>query len=123
MEAIIEVELIIGKQPVVPEVGSTESQNRFNIVFQNFIRVFCRKKHPLVIFLDDLQWVDSATLKLIQLMMTDSQSQYLFLIGAYRDNEVNRNHPLMITLEGLKKEGVDIKQITLAPLKQEHIST
>ncbi|WP_407882919.1 ATP-binding protein, partial [Scytonema sp. NUACC26] len=122
IDVIPEVELIIGKQPVVPEIGSTESQNRFNIVFQNFIRVFCRKEHPLVIFLDDLQWVDSATLKLIQLMMTDSKSQYLFLIGAYRDNEVNPNHPLIMTLEGLKKEGVDINQITLAPLKQEHIS-
>jgi predicted ATPase/signal transduction histidine kinase/CheY-like chemotaxis protein/tRNA A-37 threonylcarbamoyl transferase component Bud32 len=122
INVIPEVELIIGKQPAVPEVGSTESQNRFNIVFQNFIRVFCREEHPLVIFLDDLQWVDSATLKLIQLMMTDSESQYLFLIGAYRDNEVNPNHSLMMMLEGLRKEGVDIKQITLAPLKQEHIS-
>ncbi|WP_442994301.1 ATP-binding response regulator [Scytonema sp. PRP1] len=122
IDVIPEVELIIGKQPAVPEVGSTESQNRFNIVFQNFIRVFCRKEHPLVIFLDDLQWVDSATLKLIQLMMTDSESQYLFMIGAYRDNEVNPNHPLMMTLEGLRQKGVDIKQITLAPLKQEHIS-
>ncbi|BAY50526.1 ATP-binding region ATPase domain protein (plasmid) [Scytonema sp. HK-05] len=122
IDVIPEVELIIGKQPAVPEVGSTESQNRFNIVFEKFIRVFCRKEHPLVIFLDDLQWVDSATLKLIQLMMTDSESQYLFLIGAYRDNEVNRNHPLMMTLEGLIKERVDINQIRLAPLKQEHIS-
>ncbi|MBD2527606.1 hybrid sensor histidine kinase/response regulator [Nostoc sp. FACHB-133] len=121
INVIPEVELIIGKQPSVPEVGSTESQNRFNIVFQKFIRAFCRKEHPLVIFLDDLQWVDSATLKLIQLMMTDSESQYLFLIGAYRDNEVNPNHSLMM-LEGLRKEGVDINQITLAPLKQEHIS-
>ena len=66
IDVIPEVELIIGKQPPVPEVGATEAQNRFNLVFQKFIRVFCAKEHPLVIFLDDLQWVDSATLKLIE---------------------------------------------------------
>jgi PAS domain S-box-containing protein len=116
IDAIPEVELIIGKQPPVPEVGTTETQNRFNRVFQQFIRVFGSAEHPLVIFLDDLQWADSATLKLIELMMTDTQTQYLFLIGAYRDNEVNYSHPLRIMLEGLRKEGATTSQITLAPL-------
>ena len=74
---IPEVELIIGKQPAVMELGSTESQNRFNLVFQNFISVFTKQEHPLVIFLDDLQWADSASLKLIQLLMTELDSQYL----------------------------------------------
>ncbi|WP_017315697.1 trifunctional serine/threonine-protein kinase/ATP-binding protein/sensor histidine kinase [Mastigocladopsis repens] len=122
IDVIPEVELIIGKQPDVPEVEPTESQNRFNRVFQNFIRVFCAKEHPLVIFLDDLQWVDSATLKLIELMMTDSETQYLFLIGAYRDNEVNATHLLMMTLEKLRKQGQTINSITLAPLGLESIS-
>ncbi len=117
IDVIPEVESIVGKQPAVPNLGATESQNRFNRVFQNFIRVFCSHEHPLVIFLDDLQWVDSATLKLIELMMGDREIQYLFLIGAYRDNEVNPTHPLMMTLEGLKKEEVAIAQITLAPLE------
>ncbi len=117
IDIIPEVELIIGKQPPVPELGPTESQNRFNLVFQNFIRAFCTKEHPLAIFLDDLQWADSATLKLIELMMTDDETQYLFLIGAYRDNEVSPTHPLMMTLEGLQKQ-----EITLAPLEVEHIS-
>ncbi|MBD2067787.1 AAA family ATPase [Leptolyngbya sp. FACHB-671] len=116
IDVIPEVELIIGKQPPVPEVGATEAQNRFNRVFGQFIRVFGSAEHLLVIFLDDLQWVDSATLKLIELMMTDTQTQYLFLIGAYRDNEVNYSHPLAIMLEGLRKEGATISQITLAPL-------
>jgi len=116
IDAIPEVELIIGKQPPVPEVGTTETQNRFNRVFQQFIRVFGSAEHPLAIFLDDLQWADSATLKLIELMMTDAQTQYLFLIGAYRDNEVNYSHPLTIMLEGLRKEGATTSQITLAPL-------
>ncbi|MEG4502964.1 AAA family ATPase [Microcoleus sp. F6_B4] len=122
IDVIPEVELIVGKQPPVPELGPTESQNRFNLVFQNFIRTFCTKEHPSVIFLDDLQWADSASLKLIQLMMTDTDMQYLFLIGAYRDNEVSPTHPLMMTLEGLCNQGATINQITLTPLDSEHIS-
>ena len=122
IDVIPEVELIIGKQPAVPEVGLTESQNRFNRVFQSFIRAFCSKEHPLVIFLDDLQWVDSATLKLIELMMTDSETQYLFLIGAYRDNEVESSHQLMMTIERLRKEGATINQMALVPLAPEAIA-
>jgi len=122
IDVIPEVELIVGTQPPVPELGASESQNRFNIVFGNFIRAFCTKEHPLVIFLDDLQWADSATLKLIELMMTDADMQYLFLIGAYRDNEVSPSHPLIMTLDGLLKEGATINYITLAPLALENIS-
>lgn len=122
IDVIPEVELIVGKQPAVPELGSTESQNRFNLVFGNFIRAFCSKEHPLVIFLDDLQWADSATLKLIQLMMTDAETQYLLLIGAYRDNEVNATHPFIMALEDIRSSGATINQITLTPLALEHIS-
>jgi predicted ATPase/serine phosphatase RsbU (regulator of sigma subunit)/tRNA A-37 threonylcarbamoyl transferase component Bud32 len=122
IDVIPEVELIVGEQPPVPKLGASESQNRFNIVFSNFIRAFCTKKHPLVIFLDDLQWADSATLNLIELMMTDADMQYLFLIGAYRDNEVSPTHPLMMTLDGLLKDGATINYITLAPLELENIS-
>jgi predicted ATPase/serine phosphatase RsbU (regulator of sigma subunit)/tRNA A-37 threonylcarbamoyl transferase component Bud32 len=122
IDVIPEVELIVGKQPAVPELGPAESQNRFNLIFGHFIRAFCAKEHPLVIFLDDLQWADSATLNLIKLMMTDADTQYLFLIGAYRDNEVNPTHPLMITLDGLRNVGATVNFITLAPLHSKHIS-
>lgn len=122
IDVIPEVELIIGPQPAVPELGATEIQNRFNLVFQNFIRVFCSESHPLVIFLDDLQWADSATLKLMELMMTDADTQYLFLIGAYRDNEVSPTHPLIITLEELGKVGAIINQITLTTLNLNCVS-
>jgi tRNA A-37 threonylcarbamoyl transferase component Bud32 len=74
IDVIPEVEFIIGKQPPVPEVGATEAQNRFNLTFQRFVRAFCAKEHPLVIFLDDLQWIDSATLKLIELILLDEQT-------------------------------------------------
>ncbi|MBW4428932.1 MAG: AAA family ATPase [Nostoc desertorum CM1-VF14] len=116
IDVIPEVELIIGKQPPVPDVDATQAQNRFNLIFQKFVRVFCSKSHPLVIFLDDLQWIDCATLKLIELMLLDEQTQSLFLIGAYRDNEVNPTHPLVLTLERLRKQGAVLGEIILAPL-------
>ena len=122
IDVIPEVELIIGKQPPAPEVGATEAQNRFNRIFQSFVRVFCDKSHPLVIFLDDLQWIDSATLKLIELMLLDEQIQSLFLIGAYRDNEVNSTHPLALMLERLRKQGVVFQEIILTPLTLEPLS-
>ncbi|MEG4534835.1 AAA family ATPase [Microcoleus sp. D2_18a_D3] len=122
IDLIPEVELIVGKQPVLAELGAIESQNRFNFVFGNFIRVFCSVEHPLVIFLDDLQWADSATLKLIQLMMTDADTQYLLIIGAYRDNEVTIEHPLMMTLEDIRSEELTVNKITLAPLALENIN-
>jgi PAS domain S-box-containing protein len=121
VDVIPEVQLIIGKQAVVPELETLEGQNRFNLAFQNFIGVFCTKEHPLVIFLDDLQWADSATLKLIELMMTNTDTQSLLLIGAYRDNEVNSTHPLRMMIERLQKEGARLHQMTLAPLTLEQI--
>ena len=117
-EVIPDVEAIIGEQPAVPALDGAQSLNRFNLVFQNFIRVFS----PLVIFLDDLQWVDSATLTLLEVIMTDKESSGLFLIGAYRDNEVSATHPLMITLDKLRQQDVKINQITLKPLEFEHVN-
>jgi diguanylate cyclase (GGDEF)-like protein/PAS domain S-box-containing protein len=122
IDVIPELELIIGKQPPVPELGPNESQNRFNLVFQNFIHVFCAEDHPLVIFLDDLQWADGATLKLIELMITDINLQYLFLIGAYRNNEVSPAHPLSLTINELRKKQVIITQLTLNNLGRVEIS-
>jgi predicted ATPase/signal transduction histidine kinase/tRNA A-37 threonylcarbamoyl transferase component Bud32 len=115
-EVIPELELIIGKQPEVPEVGLTEAQNRFNRLFKEFLRVFASKEHPLVIFLDDLQWADSATLKLMQLLITDPEQQYLLLIGAYRDNEVSPTHPLIQTVEEIETTGTVVNNIVLQRL-------
>ena len=116
IDVIPEIENIVGPQPAVPQLDPTEAQNRFKWVFQNFIRVFCQREHPLVIFLDDLQWTDSASLKLIELMMTDNQIQHLLLIGSYRDNEVSPYHPLSRTIERLQEDGVRIDKIALTPL-------
>jgi predicted ATPase/class 3 adenylate cyclase/GAF domain-containing protein/tRNA A-37 threonylcarbamoyl transferase component Bud32 len=117
VDLIPEVELIIGPQPAVPALPAAESQNRLNLVFQNFIQVLTKPEHPLGIFLDDLQWADAATLKLIQLLMTAPDSQYLFLIGAYRDNEVSVTHPLSLTIEEIRQAGAIVNQISLSPLE------
>ncbi|HEY9834742.1 MAG TPA: AAA family ATPase, partial [Stenomitos sp.] len=122
IEVIPELELIIGSQPAVPELPATEAKNRFNLVFQNFIKVFTRKEHPLVIFLDDLQWADGVSLKLIALLTTAADSKYLFLIGAYRDNEVSAVHPLMLTLDEIEKAKVRANHICLSPLDLPHIT-
>ncbi|NET29953.1 ATP-binding sensor histidine kinase [Okeania sp. SIO1I7] len=127
IDVIPELELIVGTQPKIQELGPNEAQNRFNIVFQNFIGLFCQPEHPLVIFLDDLQWADSATLKLIKLMMTDVDTKYLFLIGAYRDNEISPTHPLVMTLNAIRTQSesmnyAQINQINLTPLKFENIN-
>ncbi|MBD2201156.1 AAA family ATPase [Calothrix sp. FACHB-1219] len=114
IEVIPELEIIIGKQPPAPELSGTAAQNRFNLLFQKFISVFTTKEHPLVIFLDDLQWADLASLHLIKLVMADNG--HLLLLGAYRDNEVSPAHPLMLTVEELLKAGTTINTITLKPL-------
>ena len=122
IDVIPELELIIGLQPALPELAPAEAQNRFNLVFQNFIRVFAQSEHPLALFLDDLQWADGASLKLIQLLMSATDSQYLFVIGAYRDNEVSAAHPLMLTIDEIRQSQGIVNQITLTPLDLHNIN-
>jgi predicted ATPase/signal transduction histidine kinase/tRNA A-37 threonylcarbamoyl transferase component Bud32 len=122
IDVIPEVEMIIGKQPAVPELLPAETQNRFNMYFLNFIRTFADENHPLVIFLDDLQWADIPTLKLLERLMVDSKTSYLFIIGAYRENETDSSHPLTLTLDRLKDQNALITFITLHPLKTTHIN-
>ncbi|BAY23100.1 two-component hybrid sensor and regulator [Calothrix sp. NIES-2100] len=120
IEVIPELEIIIAQQPPVPELSGTAAQNRFNLLFQKFTQVFTSSEHPLVIFLDDLQWADSASLKLMQLLMADTE--HLLLMGAYRDHEVNPAHPLMLTLSEISKTKAKVNTITLAPLNEIQIN-
>jgi predicted ATPase/signal transduction histidine kinase len=115
IEVIPELEQIVGQQPAVAELSGSAVQNRFNLLFQKFIGVFTTSEHPLVIFLDDLQWADSASLQLIKLLMNDNG--YLLMLGAYRDNEVSPVHPFILTVEELKKAQVIVNTITLSPLR------
>ncbi|MEG4444070.1 AAA family ATPase [Microcoleus sp. AT9_B4] len=123
VEVIPELERIIGPQPPVPELAGSAAQNRFNLLFEKFIQVFTTKEHPLVIFLDDLQWADSASLTLMQLLMSDIDNRYLLLIGAYRDNEVFAAHPLMLTLAEIQKNQAKVNTITLAPLDRSDVNS
>ncbi|MEH2420771.1 MAG: AAA family ATPase [Nostoc sp.] len=120
IEVIPELSRIIGEQPPALELSGTAAQNRFNLLFQKFTQVFTSAEHPLVMFLDDLQWADSASLNLIQLLIADTG--YLLLVGAYRDNEVNPAHPLMLTLSEIQKMQVTINTISLTPLSQEQLN-
>ncbi|MCC5610687.1 AAA family ATPase [Nostoc sp. CHAB 5834] len=122
IDVIPEVKLIIGEQPPVLKLGQTESQNRFNLVFQKFVGVFTKQEHPLAIFLDDLQWADLPSLKLIELLVTNIDSQYLLMLGAYRNNEVNPTHPLIFHLEQIQKVSRKVQYITLKPLSIDHVN-
>ena len=122
IDVIPELELIIGKQAAVPSLGTTETQNRFNLLFTRMLRVLCQHEHPVVIFLDDLQWADSASLQLIKLMLDASNSQYLFLIGAYGQKDVTPKHPLMFCLESIQETGTLINALSLFPLSLPYIN-
>lgn len=117
IDVIPEVELIIGKQPAVPLLSPTEAQTRFNLVFQNFVRVFATANHPLVVFLDDLQWADNSSLSFIENLMQDRETKYMLIIGAYRDNEINENHPLQLSMNHLAKHHIKMSHLVLEPLE------
>jgi predicted ATPase/signal transduction histidine kinase len=113
---IPELPLIIGEQPPAPELSPQDRQNRFQMVFRRFLAVFARPEHPLALFLDDLQWLDAASLDLLEHLVMHPEVKHLLLIGAYRDNEVSFAHPLMRMLASVGKAGARTTQIVLAPL-------
>jgi PAS domain S-box-containing protein len=113
---IPELELVIGKQSPVADLPPPAAQNRFQMVFRHFLGAFARREHPLVLFLDDLQWLDRATLDLLEHLVAHSELRHLLLVGAYRDNEVGPTHPLRWTLEAIRKAGTQVQEIVLAPL-------
>jgi predicted ATPase/signal transduction histidine kinase/GAF domain-containing protein len=116
-----ELEFIIGKQPPVPEFPPQEAKNRFQMVIRRFLNVFACKEHPIALFLDDLQWLDSATLELFEHLVTHAEVRHLLLVGAYRDNEVGQSHPLMRTLEVIRNANAVVREIVLAALDLEDI--
>jgi PAS domain S-box-containing protein len=113
---IPDVEFLIGKQSPVPDLPPQDARNRFQLVFRRFLSTFARPEHPLALFLDDLQWLDAATLELLERLITDPDVRHLMLVGAYRDNEVSSSHPLTRTLGAIRKAGARMHEIVLAPL-------
>jgi PAS domain S-box-containing protein len=121
IDLVPELKLIVGDQPPVPELPPHHAQRRFQRIFRRFLAVFARPEHPLALFLDDLQWLDSATLDLVENLLTRSDLTNLLLIGAYRDNEVDATHPLRRKLDTIKSAGGRVEEIALAPLAREHL--
>src|ERR1700674_171378 len=121
VDLVPELELIIGKQPPVADLPPQDAQNRFQMVFRRFLGVFARQEHPLALFLDDLQWLDAATLDLLEHLLTHSEVRHLLLVGAYRDNEVSPSHPLLRTRGATRKAGAFVQEISLAPLAREDL--
>ena len=119
VDLVPELKLIIGEQPPVPELSPQDAQGRFQLVFRRFIGVFARPEHPLALFLDDLQWLDAATLDLLEDLLTRPDVRHLMLIGAYRGNEVNSADPLMRKLEAIRQAGAIVQEIILVPLARE----
>jgi PAS domain S-box-containing protein len=113
-----EIELIIGHQPPVADLSPLETHERFQMVFRQFVAVFAQKEHPLVLFLDDLQWLDTATLGLLKVLATHPDVRDLLLIGAFRDNEVDPAHPLVDTLAAIRKTSTRVHDIVIAPLSR-----
>ncbi len=122
IEVIPELELIIGPQPPVEALAPDLTRNRFNLVFRKFVQTLATKETPLVMFLDDLQWADLPSLKLLDMFASDPEIGNLLIIGAYRDNEVHPSHPLMMAMEGMEKSGVRINSIALKPLEIDHVA-
>jgi predicted ATPase len=116
-----ELELVIGKQPPVPDLPPRDAQNRFQMVLRRLLAVFARKEHPLALFLDDLQWLDTATLDLLEHLVTHPEVRHLLLVGAYRDNEVSPSNPLVRTLDAIRKAGAFVQEISPAPLARDDL--
>jgi predicted ATPase/signal transduction histidine kinase/tRNA A-37 threonylcarbamoyl transferase component Bud32 len=118
IDVLPELEWLIGKQPAVTQLDGIAAQNRFNWIFGQFIRVFPTAEHPLVLFLDDLQWADLASLQFLQVLMSNSDICHLLLLGAYRDHEVSVAHPLMLAIDEIRQAGTTVNMMMLEPLKQ-----
>jgi predicted ATPase/signal transduction histidine kinase len=121
LDLVPELKHIIGEQPPVPSLAPLDAQRRFQLVFRRFIGVFARPEHPLAVFLDDLQWLDAATLDLLEDLLSQTDVRYLMLVGAYRDNEVDQAHPLRAKLETIRAAGAAVREVVLAPLAREDL--
>lgn len=117
-----EVASLLGPLPPVPALPATESQHRLRRVLQQLTRVFARAEHPLVMVIDDLQWADAASLKLIESLVTDPEPMHLLIIGAYRDDEVDAIHPLAMAISDLREAAVDLHRIVTPPLSSKQVT-
>ena len=121
IELVPELRLLIGEQPPVVELPPQQAQSRLQLVLRRFLGVFARPEHPLALFLDDLQWLDAATLDMLADLLIQPDVQGLLVIGAYRDNEVNSLHPLTRKLSAIRDAGASMEEIRLEPLARDDL--
>jgi predicted ATPase/signal transduction histidine kinase len=121
-EAVPDTRALVGAQPPSPPLSSSESSNRLHLVLARTLQAFATPERPLVLFLDDLQWTDSATLTLLRTLARDPATRHLLLVGAYRDTEVSTAHPLSLALDKLRAAGVAWEHLPLAPLGLEEVA-
>lgn len=122
IDVIPELGSLLGPQPSVPTLSPAEAQVRFNLTFQSFLNAIATKDHPLVLFLDDMQWSDAPTIELMTTVLSDKDRKHFLFIAAYRDNEVDETHPLILALQHMKKSNVHVEKIVLQPFKDTHIT-
>ncbi|WIW44911.1 AAA family ATPase [Bradyrhizobium sp. 62B] len=123
VDLVPELRFIIGEQEPAPELPAADAPRRFQLLLRRLIGVFARPEHPLALFLDDLQWLDAATLDLLEDLLTQGGVSHLLLIGAYRDNEVDASHPLMRKLASINAAGRSpVREIKLGPLNAQDVS-
>ncbi|TVR14581.1 MAG: GAF domain-containing protein [Phormidium sp. GEM2.Bin31] len=121
LETLPELVDLIGEMPSEPDLSAMQRENRFNLAFGDFVRGAVAGDRPLVLFLDDLQWADSASLKLLERLLAESQNYPLLTIGTYRDHEVGPGHPLLLSLANIAKTS-RIETLTLGPLNRDDVS-
>ena len=122
IDMIPELEFVIGPQPEVPRIDPVDSEHRLNHLFTRFVKVFCAPEHPLVLFLDDLQWADSASLRLLTLIIEDEEIDNLLAICAFRDLDVNGSYPAAVkALSSLDGEHGYVRKITIGPLNFDQV--
>src|SRR5512140_3458122 len=121
VDLVPQLGLIVGPQPPVPELPLTESETRLRLVFGRLFAACASPDHPLAMFIDDMQWADTASLSLLTNLLTDGDTRHLLIIGAYRDNEVDASHPVMRALEVVRRSAARVRDVVLAPLSEEDL--
>lgn len=121
VDVLPELEFIVGKQPMVPTLSPKDAQNRFHLVFEKFLQVIAAKEHPLTLFIDNMQWADTAGLKLMESLFIGSETRNFYFIGAYRNNEISQTHPLFDSIAAIKQKGVPVQTVTLKPISESDI--
>ncbi|MGM0452952.1 MAG: AAA family ATPase [Thermodesulfobacteriota bacterium] len=118
---IPELQYIIGTPAEVAELSPADAENRFTLTFDKFFRAFGTPAHPLVIFIDNMQWADSASLEQMATFFTKSPARHILFIGAYRQNETAANHPLPAAIEHIQHHGTPVVPIALENMGREDV--